>query len=315
MGRVSSRLIIIGVIICLILSIATVHGLTALNYNTDLSSKADTLLIAVSKINATAIAMMTSVNEFDYDKKTFVLEQYQLGNTLFVEAESLSEAGNYSGTIDKALESMSVFKNVIEITLEVHDNDSSSMILAEEIQALKLEMNRTYTYLKSVESLVYQATAQKYNTSLVIKAIDEGKNYLQIALRKLNEGKINDAKEYLTKVETLIEKLNSLQNNLIKEIETARVERYVTLAKIRVTSLKQNITALSSKIPVSVVSSSLNSLDQAQSSLTAADNYISSGMIKETVDELVTFREKELQTIKILKEAGVSLTSAETVKP
>ena len=297
------------------LSITVVRGLTTTSNNTMLISKAKTLLVAIDKINATSTISLNRLSNLDYEKKNTAEQQYSLANTLASEAQGLVQLGYYERAISKALEAMKLFKGVLEVTTGVSENDSAaSILLVEKIRALKDAINRTYAYLRDVESLAIQAKAQGYNTTEIMKVITEVKSYLRNGLAKLNESNVNDATQYASKVKVLLEKLASLQNTLSKQMKLVRLGKYVIQAKVRVVALRDNITAVTAKLPAPVVSSSLTTLNQAQASLTAADTYYTNGMIKETVDELVNFREKELETISILKAANVTVSSVDSIK-
>lgn len=297
------------------ISITAVQGFTFTYNEPDLKNKAETLLIAVKKINATTGLSLTNIAELNYREKEIIENKYRVANAILIEAINLAKTGSYNASITKALEAMSIFKNILQTSVEINEVDINSIRRAEEIQALKLAFNRSRVFLQSIEVLVLKAKTGGYNITAITKVVNEAKFYLLSSEIKVQEGKIVDAVQLMNKVKELIEKITTLQNTLAKEIEKARVAKYVVQANLRVTTLRQNITSLSSKIPVTVVSTSLNTLNQAQKSLTAAETYYSSGMLKETVAELVSFHEKELQTIKILKDAGLTLSSVDSVNP
>jgi len=311
----NKRLLSLGLILIIMISISVVQGLTFTYNEQELKNKAETLLTSVKKINGTTSLSLTNIAELNYREKEIIENKYRIANTILIEAINLAKTGSYNASITKSLEAMSIYKNILQISVEINEVDINSIRRAEEIQSLKLAFNRSSIFLQSIEILTLKAKTEGYNVTSINKIVNEAKFYLLSSEIKLQEGKIVDAIQLMNKVKELVEKITTLQNILAKEIEKVRVTKYVLQANIRVTTLRQNITSLSSKVPITVVSTSLNTLNQAQKSLTAAETYYSSGMIKETVAELVNFREKELQTINILKDAGLTLSSVDSVNP
>ena len=298
------------------LSITIAQGLsTTTTNNTVLTSNAKTLLVAVDKINSTCVFSLNRVNILDYEKKNQVVQQYNIANALFTDAKRLVNLGYHDAAISKLFEAMKLFKDVLEVTTGMSEKDSVTFIqMVEEIRALKDFINRTYVYVRDIERFAAQAKAQGYDTTEIVKVITEVRLYLKNGLTKLSEANIIETKQYVEKVKALSDKLTTLQNALSNQMKMARLEKYVILAKARVVVIRNNITAISAKLPAPVVTSSLTTLNQAQASLTAADSYYNSGMIKETVDELVNFHQKEVETIGILKAANVTIRSVDSVK-
>jgi hypothetical protein len=310
-GKVSV-LTITGKIACavLIISVATsflfsLHVSAQAGFGSELKAKA--LLTVVSRLNQTAMEAVTRLSFLGNGSNAEAEQHYLSGCTFAQQALDLVKKGNYSSAVSAGLEAMRSFQRVLKIAETALNGSSGTAVAAEGVITLKAAVNRTYEYLKKVGDLAASAEENGFNVTEIKKVLTGIRVHLTRAVEKLSLLDVDSAMQELTVARTLLDQLALLQNDLSEQMKVNRTSEYVAEAEQRIVRLRANITAASTAVSVPVQTASLSALNQAETSLATAKDYLNAGKINDTIAELVNFRSQEQRSISIMQAAGVNV--------
>jgi hypothetical protein len=127
----------------------------------------------------------------------------------------------------------------------------------------------------------------------------------------LDEGRFEAASDSVAEAKVLIDDLSNSLGELAVDLKVQRLSAYIMEAEVRLESLKARAISISS-------AASLTYVNQAETSLNSAKEYLQQQLLNETLFELANSRDSELQAEETLKSTlnstssvtGLSLTLA-----
>ena len=140
---------------------------------------------------------------------------------------------------------------------------------------------------------------------------------LNNASRSLAQKDFDAVKGYLDRTRNLFVQLTEGLNDWGAELKTSRLGSYIIQTQDRLIVIRQEATAVSN-------TASITALNQAQTQLTSAKDYLQKQMLNQTVAALVDAKQSEDQAIKALtptttsnitSNVGPSVTTRNTTSP
>jgi hypothetical protein len=269
--------------------------------------KAKSLLSVLDKLNETAVADLSGLGSVTSSDVLQAQQEYRSANALAQQAVDYWKRSDFGSAVSVALESMKGYEEVLRLTSGSIPNASSESVVAtEKVIAIKSSIERTYEYLARIESLAGQARDSGFDVAGLEALVSEAKLCLENATAIMYSDP-QGANQLLSSTGVLIDRIVAMQNSLSDQMQVARAEQYVANAEQRVEILLQNLTSATTLVPTATQSTSISVLNQAQSNLAAAKNYLNEGKLNETIVALASFRSQEVASIKILQDAGVAV--------
>jgi hypothetical protein len=161
--------------------------------------------------------------------------------------------------------------------------------------------------LQRIENLTRFAAAAGYNTTALEAKIQTGKALLDNASSNIAQNRFEAASVNLADAKTLIDSLVNALNNIAANLKIQRLQTYIAQTEVRLTAIKETAISLSN-------TASLTAVNNAETSLNNAKEYLEKQQINETLTELANSRASEEEAVAYLKPAASSsnLTSSKT---
>jgi hypothetical protein len=173
-------------------------------------------------------------------------------------------------------------------------------VLSEKALIVRDSITRASEYIRRLDELLDLLAAQGYNTTIVKQNIEDIMQILESARDNFRQGDIDKAKNDLeigrTRFNQLVEQLNKLKNF----VKVQKIEEFITKTDERITNLKEAI-SISSELSPTIKRASLTALNDAESSLERAKDFMEKTMYKEAVDELLNVKQKEEEALETLQ--------------
>ena len=278
--------------------------------------RADTLFLLLEKANTTVTYTLDKLKEKNLDIPQNSLNAYSSAAALAEEAKSLYKLENFSEANDKIIEALRKLKETLTIINENIDlQQSQSYAIWERITLLNSSINRYHDQLKQMENL--SSAASTFMTPQVVNDIVNIKTLLNNASSSLSQRDFNAVTGYLDRARNLFAQLTQALMNWGAELKTSRLESYIIQTEDRLIGIRQEATAVSN-------TASITALNQAQTQLTTAKDYLQKQMLNQTVAALVDAKQSEDQAIKALtptptsnitSSIGPSATTRNTTSP
>ena len=132
---------------------------------------------------------------------------------------------------------------------------------------------------------------------------------------RLSSCQTDGASRDLAVSKALLDKSIVEQSRLASSVNVMRTADYLVRTEDRLSTLRTDITALSSEISQEAKNASLVALTRAEHNLQNAKSFMSEGKVEETVDELVELKENEEDSRKQLESATATIDNVEEDRP
>jgi hypothetical protein len=264
----------------------------------------------------TANAIVTEVfRQFQADGKTIPKASLNQRNQAFLLAEesrSLLQAGNYSEADNKIIEALQKLKEALRTVYTTFPEQTSETDLDKAAQ-LKSAITRHYEQLQQIENLTRTAASAGYNTTKLEANIQAVKSLLETASNNVDEKRFEAAASNLAEAKNLIDTLLNSVNTFATDLKTQRLQTYISQTEARLAAIRKKAEAVSN-------TASLTALENAETSLDNAKDYLSSQRISETLSALANSRASEEKAIEYLEPSvssrdSTSSTALKAVQP
>jgi hypothetical protein len=281
---------------------------TATQGATDLKDKADSLFTLLEKANVTVTEVFRQLEAKDVAVPQTSLEQRDQALILADEAQSLIQAGNYSEAESKIIQALQKLKEALKIVYTtIPEQPTETETTLERTAQLKSSINRYHEQMQRIENLTRFAAAVGYNTTTLEAKIQTVKALLDTASSNVDQKRFEAASVNLADAKALIDKLVNALNIIAVNLKIQRLQTYIAQTEVRLAAIKETAISLSN-------TASLAAVDNAETSLNNAKEYLEKQQINETLSELANSRASEEEAVAYLKPAASSsnLTSSRT---
>jgi hypothetical protein len=281
---------------------------TATQGATDLKDKADSLFTLLEKANVTVTEVFRQLETKDIAVPQTSIEQRDQALILADEAQSLIQIGNYSEAESKIIQALQKLKEALKIVYTtIPEQPTETEIALERTAQLKSSINRYHEQLQRIENLTRFAAAVGYNTTALEAKIQTVKTLLDTASGNIDQKRFEAASVNLAEAKALIDSLVNALNNIAANLKIQRLQTYIAQTEVRLATIKETATSLSN-------TASLTAVNNAETSLNNAKEYLEKQQINETLTELANSRASEAEAVAYLKPAATSsnLTSSRT---
>jgi hypothetical protein len=268
--------------------------------------KAETLLNILVTVNASIIEATHRLIAQNIPVPQVAETKYNEGLAHAREATSLMNIENYAGASTKAVEAMQKFKDALIILQEASPTElTETESTAENVINFKANISRAYEYVERLENLTAKAKTLGYNTAAIDNKISLVKAHLENATRELNRLNLDGATGQLGAAGTLLEELKELYSKLVNSVKIANTQRYLEETAKRVNEVKANITN-SETLSAQNKTDALSALDNSESNLDNAQDFIDEDRVDDAIDELEEAKMWEDESLKYLSPSAVA---------
>lgn len=277
----------LAITILLALILSTTVGILNQTYaqTTDpQKQKAETLTAILEDTNT---KIVSAFNKLDEKNITAPEAQtaYNQGLAQANEATSLVTQEKYSEACNKAVEAMQNFEETLLLLEAALPFDATPITVAEAAIILRANITRRVEYVERLEKMADKAATAGYNTLVVEKQLEEIKQHLGNATRKLRALNLEGATEELCTAESLLDDLVEYVARLTNLVTESNTERYLQEAEVRVAIAKVNIT-LSATLTPETKEDALTALNNSEISLANARDLIDNSKVDDAIEEL-----------------------------
>jgi hypothetical protein len=302
-------LAILTLIVITLSAVALSSTTTATQGATDLKDKADSLFTLLEKANVTVTEVFRQLEAKDIILPQTSLEQRDQALLLADEAQSLIQAGNYSEAESKIIQALQKLKEALKIVYTtIPEQPTETELALERTAQLKSSINRYQEQLQQIENLTRYVATVGYNTTTLETNIQTVKTLLNKASSNIDQNRFEAASVNLADAQTLIDSLVNALNNIAANLKIQRLQTYIAQTEVRLTAIKETATSLSN-------TASLEAVNNAETSLNIAKEYLEKQQINETLTELANSRASEEEAVAYLKPVASLLNSTSSSTP
>lgn len=273
-----------------------------------LKAKAETLLNMVEEVNASIITIFREITMEGLDIPLKAERSYLEGCLLANRSRTLFRNGSYVQASTIAVESLQILRDVVVIVDQVVPYEPESFEEAAlKILVVNASIVQIYDYLSRLENSFNKTLVEDYNSSAFLLAIEDAKEHLAIAKAKLSLMETNKAEEQLASAKASLSEAVMHMNALTLAVKALKTEQFIVVTEERLTLLRANITAASLNVSQQVRNASLTALNEAESRLQTAKDFMANDMVVETIEKLEESKKYEMLAVEHLESAGVIL--------
>ena len=295
--KTSSKWLVILALVLVTLSALVLASTTAAQDAAAAKEKTENLLSLFHEANTTLTKVF---RQFRADGKTIPQASLNQCNQAFLLAEesrSLLQTGNYSEADNKIVEALQKLKEALRIVYTTYPEQTAETALEKAIQ-MKGFITRYYEQLQRIENLTRIAASAGYNTTTLEANIQAAKLLLKRASNNVDAKRFEAASNNLAEEKALSDTLLSLVNQFAVDLKTQRLQMYIIQTETRLAVIRE-------KAESALNTDSLAALENAETSLDNAKDYLEEQRINETLSELANSRASEEEAVEYLK-IGVS---------
>lgn len=281
----------------------------AVQDDTDTKDKTEDLFSLLQESNATVVEIF---RQLEADGKTVPqasLNEYNQALILAEESRSLLQAGSYSEADGKIVQALQKFKNALRIVYTtIPEQPTETETALERTVQLKSSINRYYEQIQRIENLTRFAAAVGYSTTALEAKIQTVKALLDRASSNIDQKRFEAASVNIADAKALIDSLVNALNNIAANLKIQRLQTYIAQTEVRIAAIKETAISLSN-------TASLVALNNAETSLDNAKEYLEKQQINETLSELANSRASEEEAVEYLKPAASSSNLTSSSRP
>jgi len=306
-GRPVFSKIVVSTLILLTLLMQVSDLARALTQQTATSKEKAGLLISLLRRANNTVTMLFhryETNNIQVPQES--LSEYYQAMDLAEEIENLYRADNYLEASSKTVQALQRLKEALRIlfqntTLQQSETERN----LEKASSLNSTINRYYDQLQNIESLLKSASLASLNASSLHAKTANVKSLLHSASSYLAQNDFEATSTCITATDNSIKQLMAALNDWTTELKTQRLENYINQTETRLTAIRLQANSVS-------VTVSLTALQQAETSVDLAKEYLEKQLYNQTITELINARESEEQAIQALKPYATPTDSANT---
>lgn len=274
--------------------------------DTSTEDKTEDLFSLLQKANVTVAEIF---RQLEADSKIIPeasLDEYNQALILAEESRGLLQSGNYSEAESRIIQALQKFKEALRIVYTtIPEQPTETEIALERTVQLKSSINRYSEQLQRIENLTRFVATVGYNITALETNIQTVKILLDRASNNIAQKRFEAASLNLADAKVLVERLVNALNNIAANLKIQRLQTYIAQTEVRLAAIKETAISLSS-------TASLAALDDAETSLNNAKEYLEKQQINETLSELANSRASEEEAVEYLKPtaSSSSLTSS-----
>lgn len=307
--RASKWLAIPALIVVTLSALILASSSASVQQATAASDKTQDLFALLQESNATVTEIL---RQLEADGKTVPqasLNEHKQALILAEESRSLLQAGSYSEADGKIVQALQKLKEALRIVYTIIPQQPTETETAlERTVQLKSSINRYSEHLQRIENLTRFAATVGYNTTTLEAKIQAIKSLLDSALSNIHQKRFDAALDNLAEAKTRIDRILGSLNNFAADLKIQRIETYIHQTETRLDAIRDTAKSVSND-------ASLAALDNADTSLDNAKQYLESQRITDTLSELANSKESEEEAVEYLKPAAPSLDSTPDTAP
>jgi hypothetical protein len=299
-------LVILALIMVALSALVLASTSATVQDDTGTKDKTEDLFSLLQKANATVAEIFRQLEAYGKTIPQASLNEYNQALLFAEESKSLLQAGSYSEAESKIIQALQKFKNALRIAYTtIPEQPTETETALERTVQLKSSVNRYYEQLQRIENLTRFAAAVGYNTTALEAKIQTVKALLDNASSNIDQKRFEAASVNIADAKALIDSLVNALNSIATDLKIQRLQTYIAQTEVRLAAIKETAISLSN-------TASLTALNNAETSLDNAKEYLEKQQINETLSELANSRASEEEAVEYLKPTASSsnLTSS-----
>lgn len=277
-------------LLTLVLAMALVYlNPTLAQSNQEQKQKAETLLNILGTVNASVTEAKDRLTNQNIPVPQAAITSYNEGVAHAEEAANLMNTQHYAAASAEAVEAMQKFKDALLTLQDASPTEpTETEATAENVINLRANITRAYEYVERLENLTAKARTAGYNITALATIDDKislAKEHLENATDELDELNLDGATQQLQDTKIVLEELKNVYNRLVNSVKLANTRRYLEEIAVRITKTRDNVTN-SAALSQQNKTNALSALDNSESSLEDAQNFIDENMVDDAIKEL-----------------------------
>jgi hypothetical protein len=249
--------------------------------------KTETLLNILTTVNASIAEETNRFTVQNIPVPQAAKTNFNEGATHAEEAANLMNMENYAEASVEAVEAMKKFKETLLILQEASPIEITETVeTAVSVINMRATITRAYEYVERLENLTARARTAGYNnTTTIDNKLSIVKEHLENATEELDKLNLDSATEQLRGAKTILEELKMQYDTLVNRVKLANTRRYLEEITQKVDETKTNVTN-SATLSTQNKTNALSALNNSQSSLEKAGDYIDEKRVDDAISEL-----------------------------
>ena len=232
------------------------------------------------------------------------LDHYNYAILLAEDSKNLLENGRYSDANNKVIQALQELKEALQILYTTSPSVPQTDL--EKAAEMINSLNRYNEQIQRIEDLTSLLAAHGFETSELQADISRIKSLFDEALANIEQKHFDAASSNIAVVEGLFNKLLILVSQFATDLNIERLQTYIIQSETRLDSIRE-------EAEVQLNTASLAALDEAQTSLDTAKDFLQNQKLNETVNELVNSKESEEQALEYLQPSASSFENTSSV--
>jgi len=196
---------------------------------------------------------------------------------------------HYKEAIDLALRALNKLKETLTtINGVANETQTEQQAIYQRSTNLQNIIERDCAFLQSLENLVDSVSDHGINVTDINPKLIAIKTNLDSAISSINQGNLDQAEVKVNETQTLLNELTANFNSLASKLTIEKIPSYITEANQNLATLKVELNSVSSSLSSTTRIAATTAINQAQSSLDKAKQYLDSNQIAQTITELAT---------------------------
>jgi cytochrome c556 len=302
-------LVILALIMVALSALVLASTSATVQDDTGTKDKTEDLFSLLQKANATVAEIFRQLEAYGKTIPQASLNEYNQALLFAEESKSLLQAGSYSEAESKIIQALQKFKNALRIAYTtIPEQPTETETALERTVQLKSSVNRYYEQLQRIENLTRFAAAVGYNTTALEAKIQTVKALLDNASSNIDQKRFEAASVNIADAKALIDSLVNALNSIATDLKIQRLQTYIAQTEVRLAAIKETAISLSN-------TASLTALNNAETSLDNAKEYLEKQQINETLSELANSRASEEEAVEYLKPTASSSNLTSSSRP
>ena len=260
---------------------------------TDSKSKTEDLisLFQEAKTNVAAI-----FRKFETDNQTIPqesLNHYNQAVILAEESKNLLKSESYSEADNKIIQALQELKEGMRILYTTFPTSAPETDLEKTVQ-LKNALWRYDEQMQRIENLTSLAAAQGFDTTTLEADIVRIKSLSEEIKTNIEQKHFEAASTKIAELDIQFNRLLIAVSDLARDLGTQRLQAYINQSETRLATIRE-------EAELQLNSASLSALNEAQTSLNNARDFLQNQQINETLSELTNSKESEEKALEYLE--------------
>lgn len=294
----TKRLGILFLIPLLIMASATLP--TAVSANTDDAQQAEQMLEMAEKTKVRDDAIFELAQQKNLTISGNSTTARNEGNTLLAQAQTAYNAGNYTQSMQLAINAMHQYRIAIAPLLTLLDEDDLGITPAR--LQLQEPIRRREEYLSRVRLILERAQTAGLNVTAIENRLRTAEMYLNNTTNLLNQGNVNAAAQELGRVRSSFAGVVDDLQHLARERNQKRIGNFTANQEHLLRNLEKSIEQAEQR-GIDATNARAN-LEKAQQALEETKSLINQGKVDEAISKMKEAREDAHDASKDLHSLG-----------